>query len=105
MAKRAFLNAHNGLDAFVSRALSAYDGKNPVKVLVMRSCLEVMGKMIKKDPKMAETYIERGFISMLTPILIEGDFACKEVVRGACGLLSEITDIQDEVTLVSALDF
>lgn len=50
---------------------------------------------------MAEEFIEKGCISMLTPVLMEGQ---KEVVRAACVLLNEITSAQDETIMVSKLN-
>lgn len=38
----------------------------------MRFTLEIMTKMIKKDVKMAEQFLEKGCISMITPVLMEG---------------------------------
>jgi hypothetical protein len=47
----------------------------------MRYILEIMQKLIRKDFKMAETFLDKGCLGMITPLLMEGNSGKNEVVR------------------------
>lgn len=93
--KQVLTTQTGDLDEFIVHALSQYDSKKPVRVLAIKASFDIMSLMIGKDPKAADTYVERGCISMLTPVLIEGGHSQsqRDIVRAACNFLHEITNL------------
>lgn len=66
-------------------------------------------KLIKKDIKLAELFVSKGIISILTPIVMEVEFDSTDknrinLIRNTVRILSELTDMRNPEILVIIYD-
>ena len=67
-------------------------------------------KLIKKDIKLAELFVSKGIISILTPIVMEVEFDSTDknrinLIRNTVRILSELTDMRNPEILVIIMKY
>lgn len=103
MGMTAFIN-NQGIE-FLQKICTTYDFKEG-KVKKMSAAIELIIHIIQKDIKASEMIVNKGIISILTPLIMEIDVSPSdkeriELIRNTAKIFSELAEIQNFEILVS----
>ena len=88
---------------FLQKICSTYDLKTEGRIKKMSAAIDLIIKIIKRDVKASETIVNKGIISILTPLIMEmenNDPEKIELIRNTCRVFAELTEINNFEILV-----